>query len=271
MSKQDLPEAALTLQRLRELRPDYPELPLLETQLQLIQNAVVASHASAAVPTGATTTAKSPREVSPRPAQIPDSGSAREVASAQAPDPKSKPTTTRSAPSISAPSTADIKSNSIASPAPTTTPISSGTLPITNDASQSVKLSSASAAPLPPTPQTIEPAPTSKISEAAPLVDGPINDSKTAAPSTVVSPELVKYVPPNYPTEAFARGMEGWIQVGMEITPNGDVINAHIEDGEKRQLFGRAALNAVQQWKYASSSERTSSEQLSVRLEFRLK
>jgi protein TonB len=84
------------------------------------------------------------------------------------------------------------------------------------------------------------------------------------------TPTLAKYVPPEYPSEAYARRMEGWIEVSMEITPNGDVLSPRVEDGEKRQLFGRAALVAVRQWKYAPDAARVAGERSRVRLEFRM-
>jgi TonB family protein len=73
-----------------------------------------------------------------------------------------------------------------------------------------------------------------------------------------------------YPHEAYARGLEGWVQVGLMVTPGGAVSNVHIEDGDKRQLFSRAALAAVKQWKYEPRPQATSEIPVSVRLDFKL-
>ena len=83
-----------------------------------------------------------------------------------------------------------------------------------------------------------------------------------------VTPKLVKMVQPEYPQEALLRGIEGWVDVSMEITAAGTVVAPRIEDSSRGRLFNRAALNAVQQWKYEPHDGATS-ERLRVRLQFR--
>ncbi len=77
-------------------------------------------------------------------------------------------------------------------------------------------------------------------------------------------------MPPIYPSEAFSRGIEGWIQVSLHVTPGGNVVNARIDDGDKRQLFSRAALAAVKQWQYEARPQASGETPVTVRLDFKL-
>jgi periplasmic protein TonB len=94
-----------------------------------------------------------------------------------------------------------------------------------------------------------------------------------AAPATQTKSSaltLLKYVAPIYPTEAQARDLEGWVQVSLQVTPSGDVVKARVEDGQKRQLFARAALSAVRQWKYEPRPDASGETPVIVRLDFKL-
>jgi len=73
-----------------------------------------------------------------------------------------------------------------------------------------------------------------------------------------------------YPSEAYARNLEGWVQVTLAVAPSGNVVNARIDDGDKRQLFSRAALTAVKQWKYEPRPQATDETTVTVRLDFKL-
>jgi TonB family protein len=113
-------------------------------------------------------------------------------------------------------------------------------------------------------------------SGSAPVVDMAANGSaETAllpqsapAPVPAVAPKLVKMVQPEYPQEALMRGIEGWVDVSLEVNAAGDVLAPRIEDSSRGRLFNRAALNAVQQWKYEPRDAGTS-ERVRVRLQFR--
>jgi periplasmic protein TonB len=98
----------------------------------------------------------------------------------------------------------------------------------------------------------------------------PQSAEPTPAPSTPGAPTLMKYVEPAYPREAHLRSMEGWVLARLQVNPAGDVVNARIEDGERRQLFARAALAAVRQWKYEPRPQAAGEASVVVRLEFKL-
>lgn len=57
-------------------------------------------------------------------------------------------------------------------------------------------------------------------------------------------------IPPRYPERALSRGIEGWVLVQFNVTPDGEVVQAEIIDGEPPGMFDRAAIRAVQNWKY---------------------
>lgn len=88
-----------------------------------------------------------------------------------------------------------------------------------------------------------------------------------AAPS--VEPRLIKMVQPEYPQEASIRGIEGWVDVSLQVTAAGDVVAPRIEETSRGRLFNRAALVAVQQWKYEPRTGGAPTERVRVRLEFR--
>jgi protein TonB len=75
-------------------------------------------------------------------------------------------------------------------------------------------------------------------------------------------------VQPQYPQEAQMRGIEGWVDVSLQVTASGDVIEPRIEDSSRGRLFNKAALAAVEQWKYEPRSDAATSDRLRVRLKF---
>lgn len=82
-------------------------------------------------------------------------------------------------------------------------------------------------------------------------------------------PRLIKMVEPRYPPEALMRGFEGWVEVSLQVSPSGDVIDPRVEDSSRGRMFNRAALSAVQQWKYEPRGDGSTSDRLRVRLQFR--
>lgn len=57
-------------------------------------------------------------------------------------------------------------------------------------------------------------------------------------------------VPPQYPQRALSRGVEGWVLVEFDISEVGTVINPRVVDADPKDIFDRAAVRAVEQWKY---------------------
>jgi protein TonB len=57
-------------------------------------------------------------------------------------------------------------------------------------------------------------------------------------------------VPPQYPEKAMQRGIEGRVLIEFTISKGGTVKNAKVIAAEPNNIFNKAALKAVSQWKY---------------------
>ena len=62
-------------------------------------------------------------------------------------------------------------------------------------------------------------------------------------------------IAPRYPDRALARGLEGRVLVEFTISPSGSVEDARVIASEPRNVFDKAALDAVKQWKYTPKIE----------------
>ena len=57
-------------------------------------------------------------------------------------------------------------------------------------------------------------------------------------------------VAPEYPPQALARGIEGWVLLEFTITTAGAVKDAVVVDSNPTSLFDEAALKAISRWRY---------------------
>jgi protein TonB len=89
-----------------------------------------------------------------------------------------------------------------------------------------------------------------------------------ATPAPADEPKLIRMVQPQYPQDAMMRGIEGWVEVSLQVSATGDVIAPRVEESSRGRMFHRAALAAVEQWKYEPRSDGTASERIHVRLKF---
>jgi len=80
--------------------------------------------------------------------------------------------------------------------------------------------------------------------------------------------EAVELVAPEYPRGAERRGIEGSVRVSYSVSPAGEVINAEVVEATPAGVFDRAALSAVQSWRFAPAAEQTDGH--TRNLEFRL-
>ncbi|WP_161965560.1 energy transducer TonB [Steroidobacter cummioxidans] len=102
-----------------------------------------------------------------------------------------------------------------------------------------------------------------------PESDASIVDELTSVPAAQpTAPKLIKMVQPPYPQDALMRGIEGWVDVSLQVTAAGDVIEPRIEQSNHGRWFNQAALTAVEQWKYEPRSDGITSERLHVRVRF---
>lgn len=57
-------------------------------------------------------------------------------------------------------------------------------------------------------------------------------------------------VPPQYPRNAASRGIEGYVTLEFDITKEGTVTNVRVVDSMPKNIFDRAAIRAVEKFKY---------------------
>lgn len=57
-------------------------------------------------------------------------------------------------------------------------------------------------------------------------------------------------VAPIYPRRAQSRGLEGWVLLRFTVTETGSVIEPEVVDAEPSGIFDRAAMKAVERFKY---------------------
>jgi TonB family protein len=67
---------------------------------------------------------------------------------------------------------------------------------------------------------------------------------------TASSLQLTRYVPPDFPVAARARGMSGWVDVQFVVRTDGSVADVIIMGAEPVGIFERAAVDAVRKWHY---------------------
>jgi len=62
-------------------------------------------------------------------------------------------------------------------------------------------------------------------------------------------------IQPDYPIQARQRGIEGWVDVQFKVGADGSIRNPVAVGADPKQLFDRAAIQAVKGWKYSPKIE----------------
>lgn len=62
-------------------------------------------------------------------------------------------------------------------------------------------------------------------------------------------------IQPDYPIQARQKGIEGWVDVKFDVGADGSVRNPVVVDADPKQIFDRAAVQAVKGWKYSPKIE----------------
>ncbi|GAB2801276.1 hypothetical protein GCM10027040_31150 [Halomonas shantousis] len=210
---------------------------------------------------------------------VPLSISMVEAPQQQAPEPAAAPAEAMPAPPVEAPPPPPpapmpaIQTDSpIALPEPETPPLE--TPEVSLDA-QLPELAVEQPQPSPKPQPSPEPRPTPEpASEPVPAPEPVANaapQAPVAAPSEVESsPQPTVRVPPQYPSRAQRRGLEGYVEVRFTIQPNGrvDPDSLRVVDAQPRHVFERAALKAIAEWQFPEASAPREARQ---RLEFQLR
>ncbi|WP_394493339.1 M56 family metallopeptidase [Shewanella sp. ENK2] len=76
----------------------------------------------------------------------------------------------------------------------------------------------------------------------------------------------IKRIDPIYPVAAAKEGQNGYVQLEFDINPKGKVSNVVVIKASPRGVFDKAAIDALNQWVYQSSSQGVKASQ--VQLDF---
>ena len=80
-------------------------------------------------------------------------------------------------------------------------------------------------------------------------------------------------IQPDYPIQARQKGIEGWVDVKFDVAADGSVRNPVVVAADPKQIFDRAAIQAVKGWKYSPKVEDgrpVETRGLKVRVRFKL-
>ncbi len=76
------------------------------------------------------------------------------------------------------------------------------------------------------------------------------SEEETAAEKPRATLRRLDYVAPEYPRVAGLRRQEGWVDVEFSVTADGSTAAVVVADADPRQVFDRAAIEAVEKWRY---------------------
>jgi TonB family protein len=122
---------------------------------------------------------------------------------------------------------------------------------------------------------TSQPLATPSQAMATPVPRRPASGSgsgSSAPPTDTREPRLIQHVAAEYPPEAARRGIEGSVDVGFTVSPQGKVEDASVLSAVPADIFNRAALSAVRRWKYEPKTENgvPVEAHVQLRLQFKL-
>ena len=78
---------------------------------------------------------------------------------------------------------------------------------------------------------------------------------------------------PTYPIYAARNKIEGYVQMSFDISESGNPINIKVQKSVPEQIFDKAAIKALSNWKYAPkvvNGVPVEQKDLEVRLDFKL-
>ncbi|NLB13302.1 MAG: energy transducer TonB [Gammaproteobacteria bacterium] len=134
----------------------------------------------------------------------------------------------------------------------------------------------AAAAPPPAPVATPEPAPAPVASvpepepttPAAPVTTAPPPVAPAPAPPpppvvpATVTPTVVSAVQPRYPPNALRRRVEGSVELGFTIMPDGSVANVRVLSSRPGNTFDREAINAMERWRFTPPGRQVESRRV---------
>jgi protein TonB len=98
--------------------------------------------------------------------------------------------------------------------------------------------------------------------------------AKTTAPETVSirAVKRIHYVGPKYPRAAQRRDITGWVDLAFTVTTAGEVAEIEVLNAEPETIFDKAAMRAVEQWRFepATEDDVPVEKRIALRLSFNL-
>lgn len=119
-------------------------------------------------------------------------------------------------------------------------------------------------APLPQDASASRPAP-APVVEPAPVVAAPTpapTPPPPAATPAPVMPTVVSSVQPRFPPLAMRRRIEGSVDVGFTIMPDGSVTNVRVLSSRPNNTFDREAVNAMERWRFTATGRQVESHRI---------
>jgi len=77
-------------------------------------------------------------------------------------------------------------------------------------------------------------------------------------------------IAPQYPVQASASGIEGWVELEISVASDGRVLKTAVLQSSPKGIFEQASIAAVEKWRYCPVDAETLREPLKVRLKFEL-
>jgi TonB family protein len=80
----------------------------------------------------------------------------------------------------------------------------------------------------------------------------------------------VRAAPPEFPTAALDRGIEGWVEIEFVVAPDGETEDVTVTDASHERYFRQEAIAAVDAWRFEPVVflDRAIPKRASTRLEF---
>lgn len=253
LAARKIAEAGVALEKARRVRPDHAGLTVLDRQWRRELRKILAASTVVAKPVSE----PAPKTTVARLQDVIQRAIGTDAPAAKVEDSPS--------PRVAAGSAPDVEQESVA-PTPPVADVMAAAPALA--ATKPSALTNAWAALSAPEPESTS---IRGSGAGANIVDEKAVAAASPAPASLGSaePKLIKMVQPEYPQEALMRGLEGWVDVSLQVSPSGDVIGSRVEDSSRGRMFNRAALAAVQQWKYEPRNDGILSERVRVRLQFK--
>ncbi|MCX7557521.1 TonB family protein [Xanthomonadaceae bacterium JHOS43] len=145
-----------------------------------------------------------------------------------------------------------------AAPAPVSTPTPA---PAPTPTPEPVATAPSSTQPQTPATQP-ESTPVAAVPTPAPVTPPPPQPVTPPPAAAPVAPTVISAVQPRYPPVALRRRVEGSVEVGFTIMPDGSVSNVRVLSSRPNNTFDREAINAMERWRFTPPGRQVESRRV---------